>query len=956
MKILNMRTNHISNPLGFEMDNVRFSWIVENEEDSSRTQKETKITVALDEEFENIIFDSGFCSNIDNLSFVPNIKLEARTRYYWKVTVINDLDEKITSHLSWFETSKINEKWVGSWITPNMNKDIHPILGKEFNIEGKIKKARLYISGLGLYEAKINGVKVGEEYFAPGFTSYDFWVQYQTFDISNMIKSGENDIKIMLGNGWYKGRFGFDGGYTELYGDKFLAIAEIRVTLENDEEIVLGTDESWYSFESPIEFSGIYDGEIYNANKEINFDSNIKKSNVIKTEVNTSKFQARLSLPVKIKEEIKPIEIIKTPKNETILDFGQNMTGWVKFKVREKKGNTVSLQYSEIMQNDCFYNENLRTAKAEFTYISDGVERVVEPHFTYFGFRYVKLNDFTSDINLEDFTACVIYSDIDQVGNIETSNKDVNKLFSNALWGQKGNFLDVPTDCPQRDERMGWTGDAQIFSMTACYNMYSPAFYTKYIKDLREEQLRIDGAVPFIVPMIKPENDPGFVTGRAAAAWSDAGTIIPWVLYKQYGDKTLLESQFQTMKDWVDYMKRDDEKTGNKRLWTVGFQFGDWLALDGKDPNSPMGGTDTSFIASAYYYYSTTILVKAAKVLGKEKIAEEYSKLAKEIKEAINNEYFTLNGRCAINTQTALIVALYMDLIHENNKDRVVKDLEKKLLEDGVHLKTGFVGTPYFSHVLSENDLNEYAYTLLLNDDYPSWLFAVKSGATTIWERWNSVLEDGSISGTGMNSLNHYAYGSIVEWMYGKMLGINPIEDYPGFKKFILAPKPSNQLRYAKGSFNSPSGLIKSSWEIKANGKLEFKFKIPFNTEAIVRLPDADIKNIKINNEEIEKLGIKVVQDKNYVELNLNSGNYTFEYKPKVDYLNKYNEESLIKDLFKNKDARETLFTEIPLLRGNELLLNYLNNKIAELYKLPIISNFVSKEQVEKVINNLKAL
>ena len=344
MKILNMRTNHISNPLGFEMDNVRFSWIVENEEDSSKKQKETRVTVALDEVFKNIIFDSGFCSNIDNLSFVPNIKLEARTRYYWKVSVINDLDEKMTSHIAWFETSKMNEKWVGNWITPNMDKNIHPILGKEFNIEGKVKKARIYISGLGLYEAKINGVKIGEEYFAPGFTSYDFWVQYQTFDITNMIKNGENDIKIMLGNGWYKGRFGFDGGYTELYGDKFLAIAEIRVTLDNDEEIVLGTDESWYSFESPIEFSGIYDGEIYNANKEIKFDSNIKKNNVIETEVNTNKFQARLSLPVKIKEEIKPIEIIKTPKNETILDFGQNMTGWVKFKVREKKGNTVSLQ------------------------------------------------------------------------------------------------------------------------------------------------------------------------------------------------------------------------------------------------------------------------------------------------------------------------------------------------------------------------------------------------------------------------------------------------------------------------------------------------------------------------------------------------------------------------------------------------------------------------------------
>lgn len=957
MKIINMRTNHINNPLGFDMKDIKLSWIVENENYDSKNIIGTQVIIGLNEELNEVIFDSGICSDINNLCFIPNIKLQPRTRYYWKVIAFDDKDERIISEIAWFETSKVEEVWSGKWITPNLNKEIHPILRKEFNLPNNLMSARLYISGLGVYETKINNQRVSDEYLAPGCNSYDFWVQYQTYDITKNLKEGNNTIDIMLGNGWYKGRFGFDGGYHELYGDKFIAIAEIIVTLENGEEIIIGTDETWKCTEAPVEFSGIYDGEVYNSKKEIEFRDNAKWETVSETSLNSDKFQARLSLPVKIKETRKVEKLIKTPKNEFILDFGQNVTGWVKFKVNKPSGETVSLCYSEIMQNDCFYKDNLRTAKAEFVYISNGEEREIQPHFTYFGFRYVKLEGFSEEeINLDDFTACVVYSDIDQVGEIETSNKNVNKLFLNALWGQKGNFLDVPTDCPQRDERMGWTGDAQIFSMTACYNMYSVAFYTKFMYDLHEEQKRLEGAVPFIVPMIKPENDPGFVTGRGAAAWSDAATVIPWVLYKQYGDISLLEEQFDIMKSWVDYMKRDDERTGNRRLWDVGFQFGDWLALDGKNPYSPKGGTDEGFIASSYYYYSTNLLIKAAKALKKDDIAKEYETLASEIKEAINKEYFTENGRCAINTQTALIVALYMDLVNDNIKERVAKDLEKKLLENGVHLSTGFVGTPYFCNTLSENKLNEYAYTLLLNDDYPSWLYAVKLGATTIWERWNSVLQDGSIGDTGMNSLNHYAYGSIVEWMYSKMLGINPIEDAPGFKKFVLSPMPNGQLKYAKGSFNSPSGLIKSSWNIKDNGELEFEFNVPFNTEAIIKLPDAKIENVTLNGKKIIESDIMVNEEENYVVCKVNCGKYIFKYTPEKSYIIKFDENSTIKDIFKNKEARETLFNEIPALRGNDLLLDFLDSKINALSKLPVICNFVNNEQVNAVINKLREI
>lgn len=400
----------------------------------SKFQTSAKVQISLEEKFEDIIFDSGNKSDIDSLSYTPTIELNTSTRYYWRVMVWGDAGD----------------------------------------------------SG------------VSEEYFAPGFNAYDFWLQYQTYDITNLLKSGDNAIGIMLGNGIYKGRFGFDGGHNGLYGDKFAAICEIVVELKDGSTVILGTDESWKCILSPVKFSGIYDGEIYDANEEIKGWStseldDIKWNNVNIIKLGFDKLTSRLSLPVKIEEEIMPIEIIKTPAGEIVLDMGQNMTGWIRFKANAHKGVELIHRFGEILQNGCFYQDNLRTAKAEFRYISDGTLEDVQPHFTYYGFRYVKLTGFGENLNIEDFVGCVIHSDIDQTGSIETSNHLVNKLFINALWGQKGNFLDVPTDCPQRDERMGWTGDAQIFASTACYNMYSPAFYNKYMFDLHEEQKRLGG-------------------------------------------------------------------------------------------------------------------------------------------------------------------------------------------------------------------------------------------------------------------------------------------------------------------------------------------------------------------------------------------------------------------------------------------------------------------------------
>ncbi len=965
MRIVKLKTNGIENPLGFQLGKVRLSWITEDT--NSKMQAFAQVQISLEDSFENVIYDSGKRDDIDSLAFVPSITLKPRTRYFWRVTVWGDNGDIAVSEIAFFETAKMEENWTGLWITSSFDKEKHPLIRKKFSLPSDIKSARVYICGLGLYEFEINGNKASDEYFAPGFNAYDFWIQYQTYDITRLLKKGDNCIAFMLGNGMYKGRFGFDGGYINLYGDKFALLCEIHVTLKDGTVIVIGTDNSWRCTESPVKFSGIYDGEIYDSNGEIEGwsseyidDTTWNAVNLI--DLGYEKLKPRLSLPVKIKEEIRPIKIIHTKKGETILDMGQNMTGWIRFKTKAKKDTELLLEFCEILQDGCFYRDNLRTAKAEFRYICNGDCKIIQPHFTYYGFRYVKLSGFDENIEIEDFTGCVIYSDLNITGNIETSNSLVNRLFKNALWGQKGNFLDVPTDCPQRDERMGWTGDAQVFSSTACFNMYSPAFYNKYMFDLREEQKRLGGSVPFVVPSIKPQNPSGIINGNGSTAWGDAATIIPWNLYLHYGDKQQLEQQFETMKGWVDYIKGVDEATGGNRLWTVGFHFADWLALDGKDPSDLIGGTDKYYIASAYYCYSAALVSKAAKVLGNSKIEKEYRKLSEEIRQAILNEYFTPNGRCSISTQTAMIVALYMNLVPDKHRERIINELRQKLEHDNMHLTTGFVGTSYFCRVLSDNGANDYAYKLLLNDDYPSWLYAVKLGATTIWERWNSVLPDGSIGDTGMNSLNHYAYGSIAEWMYRNMCGINPVEDVPGFRKIKLAPKPHGSLKYAKAEFYSPCGLIKSSWELQDDGRLSFQFEVPFNTEAQLILPDAAIGKICVNGIQLNESKIVRIEKNNDVICELTSGKYSFEYMPSKDYRYIYSLNNKLSELIENGETKAILQKIIPEVVECQFLEYISDNKLAEIADRDVGFNInweialkdIAKELSEKAVNITK--
>jgi alpha-L-rhamnosidase len=951
MKITKLRTNHVENPLGYQLNKVRLSWITESEQDQYQTA--ARLEIALDKSFEQIVFDSGKKEEIDSLSFMPYFELKPRTQYVWRVTVWGDSGSEVVSDTAVFETAKMEEPWHGEWIAADFDKDVHPLLRKEFTLPDEIVSARAYVCGVGLYDLFVNGEKAGDEYLAPGFHAYDYWMQYQTYDITNLVKEGQNAIGVILGNGMYKGRFGFEGGFENIYGDQMAFIGDMIVTLKDGSEVVIGTDSTWQSAPSPVTFSGLYDGEVYDANLEIHGWSSPGAEGdwkgVKTVQIDKEKLTARLSPPVKIMEEIKPVEIIHTPAGETVLDMGQNMTGWLRFKTNAPAGTKLYLQFGEILQEDNFYRDNLRTAKAEFTYLSDGSEREVQPYFTYFGFRYVKMTGF-DEVKLEDFTGCVMYSELEETGHVETSNPLVNQLFLNAMWGQKGNFLDVPTDCPQRDERMGWTGDAQIFASTACYNMYSPAFYQKYMHDLREEQIRLDGSVPYVVPTIKPNDEENMLSMHGSAAWGDAATVIPWTLYMHYGDKELLRQQFETMKDWVDFIKRTDDESGGYRLWKVGFHFADWLALDSKDPSILTGGTDSYYIASAYYCYSAQLVAKAANVLGYHDLSAQYTALVTEIKEAIQQEYFTPNGRSAIHTQTAIIVALYMDLVPDSYRPRLVEDLKLKLRDDDMHLNTGFVGTPYFCPVLSENGANEYAYELLLNDDYPSWLYAVKMGATTIWERWNSVLPDGSISDTGMNSLNHYAYGSISEWMYRYMCGITPVEAAPGFKKFQLKPQPFGKLSYAKASYHSASGLIESGWAIHTDGALTFEFTVPFNTTAEVFLPDAHLESVKVNGEALSS----GQQRGSSVRVELSAGTYVFQYMPTKAYNLTYSTNDTVRELLENNTTKEVLLSVLPEIDQSLLILNQVIKKtVNELQGSPFVSHLITKEKLSELDEKL---
>ena len=671
---------------------------------------------------------------------------------------------------------------------------------KMFCCKSGIKKAELQISALGIYEAVLNGERVGDFIFAPGWTSDEKRVQYQSYDVSGQLKS-ENNLTVTLGRGWrYLGKNpekivnGFSNKDTAL-------IAALEVEYEDGTTELITTDKSWLVQESKIRYSNIYNGDIYDAGF-------IPGEPVPAIVIDHTKAILIPQQGEKIVEtqRLAAKERITTPAGETVIDFGQNLTGYVEFKIRGKKGDKASIQHAEVLDKDGnFYTENLRSAKQEIIYICDGEEHSYKPSLSFQGFRFIKLLNWPDTVNMADFTAIVVHSDMKRTGYFECSDKDVNQLFQNIVWGQRGNFLDVPTDCPQRDERLGWTGDAQAFMRTASYNFDVEKFFAKWLGDLAADQCE-DGSVPHVIPDVL--NKEG-----GSAAWGDASVICPWQMYLTYNNKAILEVQFDSMKKWIDFI----QSRSKNYIWNKGNHFGDWLNLEKEAGNKE---ADKRLIATAFAAYSTTLFVKAGKVLGRD--MQEYELLRDNMKKAFCKKYIK-HGKLAGNTQTACALALYFDLTPE--KEKTAAQLEGLVKKHG-HLTTGFVGAPYLLHVLTANGYVKTAYDLLFRKEYPSWLYPIGLGATTIWERWNGIWPDGTMADKGMNSFNHYAYGAVGDWLYGTMAGINTDENAPGFKHIIFKPIPDDRLDFVKASIMSRHGEVKAEWQ-RADGKVKYTFAVP---------------------------------------------------------------------------------------------------------------------------------
>jgi alpha-L-rhamnosidase len=605
----------------------------------------------------------------------------------------------------------------------------------------------------------------------------------------------------------------------------------------------MGSDGKWKAATGAVRESDIYGGEIYDARLEkkgwsqAGYDDKEWKV-VTVTEGPKAKLVATAGPAVKEMEEVKPVKVFTTPGGDTVLDMGQNMVGWVRFRVTAPAGTTITLRHAEVLDSKGnFYTANLRAAKQMVRYIAKGQgTEVYEPRFTFQGFRYVAVSGWPGEVKPDAFTGVVVHSAMESTGTFESSSSLLNQLQHNIIWGQKGNFLDVPTDCPQRDERLGWTGDAQAFAPTASFNFETAGFYTKWLKDLALDQ-QDDGAVPHVIPNILSHTTRKGAS--ASAGWADAAVVVPWTVYQAFGDKRILEQQYPSMKAWVEYMRRE---AGEKYLWSSGFTFGDWLAFATTDSDYPGATTDKDFIETAYFARSTTLLAKTAEVLGKKEEAAEYAELEEKIKSAFQKEFVTGNERLSPNTQTAYALALAFGLLPQAERPvaaaRLAADVRKFK-----HLTTGFLGTPVLCEALSEYGYLDEAYMLLNRTEYPSWLYPVTKGATTIWERWDGIKEDGSFQDTGMNSFNHYAYGAIGEWMYSVVAGIKIDEKQPGYKHILIQPRPGGGLKYAKSAVESMYGRVASAWEI-ADGKMKLRVEIPANATATVKLPDGKVEEV----------------------------------------------------------------------------------------------------------------
>ena len=708
---------------------------------------------------------------------------------------------------------------------------------KEFKTNKKIKKATAYASALGIYALYIDGARVGKGVLTPGWTSYHHRIQYQTYDITDLLKN-ESTIELGLGQGWAVGYIGHVNTH-HCYADKPSVTAQIDIVYEDGAKETIVTDGEWDVYTSPVLSSEIYHGETVDLTAPVNkigkAELSVVKGKLVPQEGEWITEQQRLA----------PVELIHTPNGETVIDFGQNMTGYVEVKIKAPRGSRIVFDGAEVLDKDGnFYNKNYRSAKNLMTYVTSGGDDTFKPTYSFQGFRYIRIIE-APFVDLNCFTAVSVNSEMKRTGRFNCGNAKINQLYHNIIWGQKSNYLDVPTDCPQRDERLGWTGDAQVFCRTGAINFDVEKFFKKWLSDMALEQ-RADGAVWGIVPDCMPTKPT-----RISAAWGDAATIVPWQMYLAYGNKANLKKCFPMMKKWVEYM----HSTGDEEyLWLTARHYGDWLGMDAGG-DSYVGATSNDLIGSAFFAYSTELVIKAGEVLGEN--VDYYKELYKNVVKRFR-EYFMENGlpkdidfpyteMCGKGlspsdvvrkgmTQTAIVLILHFGLCTDEERPGLVNKLAELIANFDGRMTTGFVGTPYILHALSDNGRTDLAYKLLFEERNPSWLYSVTHGATTMWEHWNSLKEDGSFWSTSMNSFNHYAYGAVYDWIFGVAAGIKPVESDPAYKKIAIAPHPCKELGFVDASIESRSGFVRSAWYYKDDA-VYYELEIPEGATAELTLP-----------------------------------------------------------------------------------------------------------------------
>ena len=901
-----LRCEYLTNPLAIDTREPRLSWQIESNSRGAR-QKAYQIIVATTSTNlaanKGDLWDTGKVASNETIQIAYQGKpLQSRQQCSWKVRVWdqNDKASSWSKPARWsmglIEPTDWSAKWVGDKV-PSVENVSGTMLRREFKLSSKAKRAIVYASALGVYELHINGQRVGDQLLAPEFTDYHSRTQYQAYDVTSLLKPGANAIGAVLGDGWYAGSVGLAQMALKkkrnIYGDHPRFIAQLEVELADGKKERVVTDDSWRtSREGPIRSSDILDGEAYDARREMPgwdapaFDDKAWQAADTGANVRTT-LVAQPNEPIRVTKEIKPISINEPKPGVYVFDMGQNMVGWCRLKAQGAAGTTVTIRHAEMLNDDgTIYTDNLRAAKQTDTYTmrgritvrggmnpSEGVE-TFEPHFTYHGFRYVEVTGLQTKPRPDAITGRVFHSAMTEAGSFECSDPTLNKLWQNILWTQRGNMLGIPTDCPQRDERLGWMGDIQIFVGTGIFNMNMAAFFTKWMRDVRDAQAE-DGRFADFSP--HPFGKDKIFTG--VPGWGDAGIVVPWRLWQQYGDKRMLAESLESGKRWVEFIRSNnpDLLWKNKR----GNDYGDWLNSDTliyEGFPSKGGQVPKEIFATMMFAYAADLVSRMAQVLGKDDEAKKHKQLFEDIKGAFNKAYVAEDGRITGDTQAGYALALHFDLLPEKLRPAAVKYMLEGIDRYKGHMSTGFHSTYRMMLELTGSGHNDVAYKLINNHTFPSWGYSIENGATTIWERWDGYVKGRGFQNKGMNSFNHYAIGAVGEWMYRVILGINNDDAHPAYEHFVIHPYPGGGLNWAKGSYDSIRGKIESSWSV-TRGKLRLDVRIPTNTTANVYVPANDAASvIESGKPASTATGVKFLRMEDGAAVFLvQSGSYSFE-------------------------------------------------------------------------------